>query len=229
MDYEVKRELAKQFLLNILREYDLDNHIQGSWKAGDFHLSIDGNTSYSDVDILVNGINEFEQKRLIQAISLDLSKYFDYPISVSIHNRNSLYQMNISDAQVLGIAEYIAQYRKIHATISCPKDYIDSKFTLLLLRNSFNERYQEVSNRIGTIEAQRALDVKLGREKNFPIEYAKFLISEFGNTTGIQFYNHCLFNNPDDNFAKSILSQLAQCQTIDQWLHDYLVSKVNQY
>ena len=229
MDYEVKRESAKTFLLNTLDKYRLADHLQGSWKADDFHLCIDDNISYSDVDILAEGIEEFERNKFIQTISLELSKYFDNPISVSIHNRNSLYKMSISDAQVLGIAEYIAQYRKIVAIVSYPKDYIDTKFTLLLLRHSFNERYQEVSCRIGTIEAQRALDVKLGKEKTFPLEYGKSLITKFGNTTAVQFLNHCLLNNPNDKTANSTLSQLAECVTIDQWLHSYLASKINQY
>lgn len=230
MKYEVKRNLAKRYLLNTLSKHGLtDNHLKGSWQSCSFHLSINENISYSDVDLLVNAIDEPKRNELIEAIQYDLTEYFDNSISVSIHNRRSLYQMSISDAQILGVAEYIAQYRKIRTTLSFPKDYIDTKFTLLLLRNSFDERYQDVSVRIGTTEAKRALDVKMGRKKTFPLEYAKSLIDEYGNPTAVQFLNHCLLNSPNDNITKSTLSQLAQCKTIDRWLYCYLVSKVNQY
>jgi len=227
MEYKRKRALTREFLLRILKKYKLtDYNLKGSWKANDFHLSIEGNTSYSDVDILIKGIDEIKRKALMEKINHDFSEYFDNPISVSIHSGNSLYQMNIFDAHILGVAEYIAQYRKIQINSFCSKDYIDAKFTLLLLRKSFDERYQDIAEKIGTIEAKRALDVKLGKKRKFPYEYAKSLIHKFGTPTAVQFLNNCLLNKPNDDTAKSILSQLSRCKTIDQWLYNHLVNKI---
>jgi len=230
MEYIEKRKMTRNFLLKILEKHGVTScNLKGSWEADDFHLSLEGNISYSDIDIFIKGIDGIRRDILVQKISHDLARCFDNPIAVSIHSLNSLYQMNIFDAQMLGIAEYIAQYRRLKTNPFYSKGYIDAKFTLLLLRNSFDERYQDVAKRIGTLEAERAIDVKLGKEKTFPHEYAKSLIHEHGTTVAVHFLNKCLLDEPDDNTANSTLEKLSRCETIDRWLYGYLVNKVKRY
>ncbi len=227
--YDELRKKAQEIVFTILKKYNMQNFLKGSWKVGDFHLDLTGKTSFSDIDLLVEGMNIKKSKRIARLIMQETLAFFSTPLTTSIHTTISLDKMSMNDSNLLKIGEYITKYREHISLNRSSLDYIRAKITLLILWQTKNESYTDIVNRIGTVEARHALHVKFGIETIFSEQYAEKLIKSNGNNVALEFLDHCLLENPNDNFIQSIIQRLSCSETIDQWLQGYMIEKMCRY
>lgn len=218
------REKTKSLILDLLRRHGLSDALRGSWKYDDFHLSQDGSESLSDLDLVMGGVLDDVRCNYVEVLQNDLSAVL--ALRVSIHSHDSLLEMNLSDSFVLNMGEFIAKTIRIdpkHPLYS----YTLAKISLLILRNFPSERYIDVSKRINTREAENAIAVKLGEEAYFSKEAASMLLSLSGYSTVEYFLSNCVQKLPNQETIKSVKEQIRTCNSIDPWLQNYLINKID--
>jgi hypothetical protein len=225
--YESFRDKVQKRIFYILDENNALEFLRGSWKFGDFHLNIDGTKSFSDLDLLIEGIDEKERTNKIKLFSDKISKCID--CVVSIHTQNSLETMNMEASQLLAIGEYISKYMRHIALGGASLDYIQAKFLLILLRKNSIERYKDVVNRIGNSDIEQVFEIKLGKRDVLDLKKAKKLIENNGDNLAKLFLNYCLINEPKDFFVETIVKRIRNSKTIDKWLRKYLIQKIYKY
>ncbi|RKZ54459.1 MAG: hypothetical protein DRR16_03180 [Candidatus Parabeggiatoa sp. nov. 3] len=203
--------------------------LRGSWKTGTFHLNSSGRYSQSDIDILVYKIDQSRAKIISNAIMQDTLLLFDSPLDVSIHPEDSLSNLNINDSKLINIAEYIFKYKQYIFKNSGNLDYIKVKIIFFLLRKTVDDSYTSITTRIDTKEIKHALNVKMGLESIFPLEYAKQLIYTYGNQFAFDFLKNCLVKVPDEDFINFITDEIHSSKTIDSWLQSYMLEKLCRY
>ena len=222
----MSRVKVQQDIFKICKKQQVYRYLRGSWKNGDFHWNIDKGITYSDIDILIEGISIELRQKMAKAITDETANFSNAPIHTSIHPQNALDLMDLKDSRVLNICEYISKFISFSSYEQRGLEYLRAKILLLLLRNHTSERYIDVRNRIQTPEVQRAYGVKLGLYPIFSIEDARTLIYKFGDQMSKIFYDHCLRSIPSSSYINSIVSTLQNCNTIDRWLKDYMIDKL---
>lgn len=218
------RENAKSVVLDLLMCHNFSQALRGSWKYDDFHLSEDGSQSLSDLDLVMDGVSGDVRRQHAAVLRNELSKVL--ALRVSIHDSDSLLDMNLGDSFVLNMGEFIAKTRQIvpeHPLYS----YTLAKISLLILRNFTTERYMGVSKRLHTCEAETAIAVKLGEETYFSTEAASKLLSLSTHSTVEYFLSNCVQRPPSQETIKSVKEQIQKCSSIAPWLQNYLISKMD--
>ncbi|MGH9904341.1 MAG: hypothetical protein ACRD8U_02015 [Pyrinomonadaceae bacterium] len=203
----------------------MERAIRGSWKYDDFHLSRDGTQTRSDLDLVVEGASQDLRTEYKTAIQLDLEEKRP-PLRVSIHAADSLLTMNLDDSFFLNIGEFIAKTNRLKPGEPA-YDYTLAKISLLLLRRFPQERYVDVSSRAATPEVEMALGVKLGYFCAFSNGAAATLLSCSQHSTVRLFVQECVVKRASQEFIDFICQRVRFCKSIDPWLQDYLISKVN--
>jgi hypothetical protein len=213
----------RQFVLAKLRSHDLMDALRGSWKYNDFHLDHIGKQSFSDLDLMVD-VSATDQQKIKSSLERDLAPCLTLPVSV--HGADSLLKINLEDSFVLNIGEFIAKTR-LKGECDSFYHYTLAKISLLLLRTSSRERYEAVAHRIDAPEAHAALAVKLGRESTFDVNAAKLLLTHSSHPTAREFYERCILETPGEAFLTSFRSRIRSCKTIEPWLQEYLIKKID--
>lgn len=217
------RERAKSGIQNVLRRCGISRSLRGSWRYDDFHLSKDGLQSLSDLDLVMDEAPEPVRRQYAEEIKNELRAVL--ALRVSIHRSDSLLKMNLGDSIVLNMGEFIAKTSRIdqkHPEYS----YTLAKISLLMLRDSTQERYFDVSQRIRTREAERSIRVKLGDETDFSTEAALTLLSVSSKSTVKYFVKNCVQRSPSCETIMSVKAQIRQCRSIAPWLQNYLICKM---
>ncbi|MBI3916365.1 MAG: hypothetical protein HY322_05095 [Betaproteobacteria bacterium] len=220
--YRTMRIERLRLIVETLQRHNLLNALRGSWKHNDFHLDCSGRFSLSDLDLVVDGKSVLERKQLQITLQEELKDSF--PLRVSIHGEDSLLKMNLVDSFVLSTGEFISKTRNRQDP---NYDYALAKIALLFLRSFLDERLFAVATRIGTPEARLALDVKLGLRSTFPTESAAALLYSDASPITIEFVEECVLAPPSARFVEIIRSRVRSCPTIDPWLQEYLISKMD--
>ena len=104
--------------------------------------------------------------------------------------------------------------------------YTTVKIVLLLLRQHTTERYADVAHRIGTDEANCAIQAKLGQCFGFTKSNAATLLALSSHPTIAMFAKTCILNNDLDIAARFVRFHINDCKSIQLWLRDYLMSKM---
>lgn len=139
-----RRKSLKKEILDIVKMYNRKIHVNGSWKHNDFHFDFLRNISFSDLDLFTECLEKeeiIESKKHIENL---LSKY---KIKVSIHPNKLLNKISYSTAKKILIPEYLLQLyinQKKNNNSLDHKNYINAKFSLLILRKNINDRYINV-------------------------------------------------------------------------------------
>lgn len=121
----------------------------GSWAYGDFHFSLASGTTLSDVDVHCSpkcALGEF-----YVAVPGLLS-----PVRVSRRSEDYAGGIDLADSNLL------ASFLLAAPSAQSQWDYVAAKVALLWLRESVEERYKMVAERVGTAATQAALARKLG-------------------------------------------------------------------
>ncbi|MDG5490612.1 hypothetical protein [Psychroserpens sp. SPM9] len=162
---ELRKELKSEILGHI-KYTDSSIIINGSWKHDDFHFDFNSQTSFSDLDLYSYNL---EKKRALdaqQSIQKNLNKY---KIKVSIHPNNLLNEVNIETLNKILLPEYFLQSYindKLHKQCPLRKNYINSKFSLIALRNNSKQRYFDILNLYDDLELNRLYKIKIGITKD---------------------------------------------------------------
>jgi hypothetical protein len=221
------RESKKNEVLQQLGLYNVKGHLKGSWENNDFHLDLNGKTTYSDVDLFIPDINSSEKKILITLLEKKISSLFSNYIKVSIHNRNSLSIMNIQDAKILALGEYVSTYKKYVKKGLVPRDYFIAKTLLNLHRKSLDEKYVEIKNNRNFKILNSCFDVKLGILTKLEKAQMDDYFSKTCNDNLLNFFlENCYYMNPDKHFENKIFNWLYEANSIEDWLRDYLIKKM---
>ena len=213
------RHRARQFVARVLRDCGVPQALSGSWKHGDFHLSPDG-ISFSDVDLMCQGLTDRQAERLGEQIRAMLSERF--VMRVSVHSRPSLGRMSLEDSRFFLGLEYATSVLRDSAT----PDYLRSKVALFANRQHMAERYQSVSHRLGLEAATRALEVKLGTGNNFSIPSGLQLVGVLDDARARDLLSELFTRRPTEAWGEAYLRELRRAApTIDTWLKDYAEAK----
>lgn len=223
MRYQSLRIEHLRLVVDALERHRVSGALRGSWKYGDFHLARTGALTRSDLDLVVCGLTPAERLNMQDALQEDLGNRM--VLRVSIHGADSLLKMSLVDSFVLNVGEFISKTQGLNAG-DPDYDYTLAKITLLLLRSFPEERYGAVAARIGTQEAQLALDVKLGLEAVFPPEKAAMLLHSNACAVAREFIDAYVLGAPSPKFVDTLRKRVRRCQSIDAWLQEYLISKM---
>lgn len=217
------RKKAKQHVLAALRKYEMVHSLRGSWNYGDFHISPDGKSTRSDLDIVLLGASSAERKEYRDRLQRDFDDTLG--LRVSVHGADSLLMMTLNDSFVLNTGEFLS--KTIRDTVSQQEyEYTLAKISLLLLRQRPDERYEDTARRIGTREAAEALAVKFGVSDVFSNDSAKVLLSTSSNPVVGRFLDMCVLERPSRQFVHSMYDEIRRCRSIEPWLQEYLISKI---
>jgi hypothetical protein len=223
--YQALRNECRQLIADTLSKHSLEDALRGSWKHDDFHLDPTGTLTRSDLDLVVDGLSTTQRMHIQAILQADFNS--SLALRVSVHGADSLLKMSLSDSFILNIGEFISKTKKLSVGDS-DYDYTLAKIALLLLRSFPEERYAVVAARIGTSEARLALDVKLGLSSLLPTEKAVFLLRSGANPLLVEFVNECILTKPSTSFVESIRNRVRHCHTIDPWLQEYLIDKIDE-
>lgn len=221
------RDSRRDRLFAVLNTHGVLEGLRGSWLYGDFHLSCTGQRSLSDVDLVVTSISEIKRSLLARRLTDEITEFL--PMRVSIHKEDSLQYMSLSDAVLMAIAEFIVKLRHDVPQCRVTRDYLRAKITLLLHRNTLNERYSAVANRVGGPHATRALDVKLGSSESFPLESAVTLLESLRGALPLEFGQECLVQEPTDDYIEFVEKRVRLAKTVEPWLQQYVIDKIRGY
>ncbi len=222
--YQSLRNNQRELVTDLLQQQNLSHALRGSWKYNDFHFDAVGKFSLSDLDLVVEGLSPDERRQLQKALQ---RKFLDkLSLRVSVHGADSLLKMNLTDSFILNTGEFISKARNLKR--GAPEyDYTLAKIVLLLLRDSPEERYHEITMRVGTLEAHLALKVKLGLAAAFPVESAAQLLRTGTSPTAHEFADECVLSAPSQDFANALRLRIRGCDTIAPWLQEYLIAKMD--
>ena len=220
---EINRRVANEYVASVLCELSVSDSVRGSWKYGDFHLSADGSKSYSDLDLVISEIGEKERHEFAALIRSRLAPRLN--LAVSIHPADFLMSMNLDDSLVLSLGEFVAKASR-GPQLGAHFQYMTAKITLLLLRQHVRERYLDVAQRIGTPEAERSAEVKLGTHCEFSLQAAAKLAGGTRDTTIKMFVRTCLLSADFPAAATYVCCRIERCASIAPWLKHHLLSKM---
>ncbi|MEA2206797.1 MAG: hypothetical protein QOE77_3573 [Blastocatellia bacterium] len=147
-------------------------------------------------------------------------------MKVSIHPADSLLKMTLEDSFVLNIGEFIAKTH-MRATNEPLYEHTLAKISLLLLRIHTTERYTDIAYRIGTREAFSALSVKLGATTGFPLQAARRLLKLGSTSFSSEFFERCVLQRANADFLYLLRNRIQLCSSIELWLQEYLIAKID--
>ena len=218
------RRIAHGRVIHVLEILGLSDAVRGSWKYGDFHLSQDGSSTQSDLDLVVQHATNDEKSAISSSIHTLLSPTLD--VRVSVHAADSLLAMDLKDSFVLNMGEFLS---KVAGQTEHPesRDYVMAKIVLLLLRCNPAERYSQVAARLGTPDAILAIRVKLGVRVKLPRSAALRLVANSDHPVVAEFQRTCVRQDNWVDAASYVRSNIGNCPTIADWLRNYLLSKLS--
>ncbi len=222
--YQSLRIKRLRLIVDTLQRYHLFNALRGSWKHNDFHLAPTGTLTLSDLDLVVEGMPPMECVQTQVTLQADFSNSMS--LRVSVHGADSLLKMSLADSFILNVGEFVSKTRELKAS-DPGYAYTLAKISLLLLRSFPEERYAAVAARIGTPEVALALDAKLGLESTFPTEKAALLLRSCTHSLAREFVEECVLMDPSPTFGNTIRNRIRCCKSIDPWLQEYLISKMD--
>lgn len=198
--------------------------VRGSWRHGDFHLSLGSTVSFSDLDLVVMGTVD-ELVRLSDELARRLSSTLR--LKIAIHPVESMAGMNLEDARLLLIGEYIISMARKVPTGLMSADYVRAKIAFLFLRSRLDERYLDVAQRAGC-EGAAAVQVKLGGGECFSIDQMASCLSSADDENTRRFVDGCLFGEPDQRFLREWTEDVVRATSVDPWLKEFVVARVEQ-
>lgn len=198
--------------------------VRGSWRHGDFHLSLGSMVSYSDLDLVVMGTVE-ELVRLSDELARRLSSTLR--LKIAIHPVESMAGMSLEDARLLLIGEYIISMVRKVPTGLMSADYVRAKIALLFLRSRLDERYLDVAHRARR-EATVAVQVKFGGADRFSADQMASCLSSADDANTRRFVEGCLFGEPDQRFLREWTEDVVQAPSVDPWLKEFVVARVEE-
>lgn len=197
--------------------------VRGSWRHGDFHLSLGSTVSFSDLDLVVMGTVD-ELVRLSDELAGRLISTLR--LKIAIHPVESMAGMSLEDARLLLIGEYIISMARKVPTGLMSADYVRAKIALLFLRSRLDERYLDVARRTGCEGA--AAQVKLGGGDRFSAGQMASCLSSVDDANTRRFVDGCLFGGPDRRFLRGWAEDVVRAPSVDPWLKEFVVTRVEQ-
>lgn len=211
---------------NVLFLYGLSKCIRGSWKHGDFHLNSQGLSSYSDIDLMVPDMSGHKRRELSSQLSSRIKREVGMKVPVSIHFDSSLTNISLHDAKLLCFPEYLYQLFKIKRLKTGQTDYINAKFSLLLLRKSTSERYYDTCSRINTDLSTKAYQVKIGCSNIFTNKNMLSLLESNNDEIVNHFINSCIISKPSIDTIKKTFDYIENNGNINFLLLQNITNKL---
>lgn len=170
---KITRNNFKHQVNNALNLFKIDpENIRGSFNGNNFHFIESKRITFSDIDLMIDS-HAFPSD-IHKQIEGEILKKTSVHVPVSIHKKNCLSEMTLSESQDLAVLECIYQSTKKQFHDARYQTYIRCKFAILISRISVKETYSDVVNRLNCDESDLWLQVKCGaisKEKMCKINY----------------------------------------------------------
>lgn len=221
-NYKLRRSLLKDNICRSIYNSKFDLILRGSWKNDDFHLEIDENLTYSDVDLIAKFRSISEKEEIIESLKKEISKIIN--IKISIHPEDHLSKISLHDSKIKNVLEYLINYKMSDFN---SRNYWKAKIMLLLMKNSErDQRYKEILNDFPSSAMRNLYRIKLGTEKFLDLNEIEKLVILHGDEIAKDFFERCLKGNPNDVYINYISDQFLSSVSISDWLKSYIIGKM---
>lgn len=146
--------------------------LYGSWLHGDFHYDANRANSVSDIDLVLPGWGNKERDSAARAVRERLPPYF--VSEVTTRTKDDLRKMQLEKQHWYVLSAHTAILRRVSSG-QLLAVYSLCKTLLLLTRIHQHERYQSVTDRIGSQSTLCALQVKLGSRRDISCQNVRDL------------------------------------------------------
>ena len=97
---------------------------------------------------------------------------------------------------------------------------------LLLKQTERNQRFAAIKDDLPGRATGNLYAIKIGAEKKIDLPALAQLIETIADPVTLSFYENCLLSNPSAGYCKTIHQQFLSCDTISDWLKNYILSKM---
>lgn len=200
--------------------------VRGSFGHGDFHLSRNGQTSFSDLDLLYPGCGDLERVHRAQSIQELLDVEHGLRLRVSVQPADMYTSLSPSDSRYLAIGEYLRHCDE-YARDAARSSYLLAKATLAVLRSGAQERYGETADRLRCSASRHALCVKLGMYESFEFSEAQQLLTS-GPPEAADLVAVVRHGAPDEEIRRRYAKEIRLRISIPIWLRELVASLVEE-
>jgi len=219
------RSQLRNDVLKIIASISPKYEVRGSWIDGSFHLEEQSYTSFSDIDIFCDQIDDKRMRQWELQNIIEETTHLKLP--VSIHTKNSLGQLTLKNAHDLALLEYTYQIRKENTQRKV--NYLKAKFLLYLMRNSKSESYAEIAQRIDHETVRKAFEIKRGSNQSLSQDDMQHMIEVYVEGNKLQGYCKELILpvKPREEVLDRIYKTLMAESKVDDFLKNRIQEKYN--
>jgi hypothetical protein len=191
--------------------------VKGSFRYGDFHLRVADQTTLSDLDLILSTATDENRHQAARMVHRHIMATTGIEIRVSVQPEDHHDALNLSDARLLVIGEYLRHAPTI-ASDWPAYDYLLAKSCLGVLRTKPTQRPNQVTAEVGTGAARAALRMRLGSSDAFPAAGAATLLEQGPESAERDMLARLVGKSPTRVQSEDFLSELASRPEIHPWL-----------
>jgi hypothetical protein len=223
-NYLERRKLLRQKIIKVIDGFADVLALRGSWKYDDFHLNLNKDITYSDIDLLANSKQNFNREKILMPIEIQLKNIIN--IKLSIHPDDHFEKISLEDSKLKTIYEYIVYYKNCIITRRTPLNYFKAKTLLLLMKSEEKQqRYFDIYDEVNHPGIVNLYNMKIGITETFQKHFVSDMVAKKGDLIIKSFFDNCIEHQPQEHYFSEIHRRFISAKSISPWLKSYIISK----
>ncbi|MFS2185654.1 hypothetical protein ACCC92_03210 [Mucilaginibacter sp. Mucisp84] len=224
-DYQRRRIYFRDEIESAIGMSSCELSLRGSWKFDDFHLDSQQDLTHSDIDLIAMGPLKSEKELVIAGLQQQISPLLR--IRISIHPEDHLSQISLEDSRIKNIYEYLIHFKNAQDPEHPSVNYLKAKIMMLLLkRTERNQRFADIRAELPGPATANLHAIKIGTEKTIDLQALSRLMDTITDPVTLSFYANCIIADPSPQYYDAIHQQFLDCETVSDWLKNYIISKM---